>query len=468
MIKKSDAESVLLKALSSGGDFAEIFIEDRDELNINMKDRVVQSVSSVHLFGAGIYLLGGLQAVYAYTNDLSLPSLLHTAEQAAGLFSVRQKQGAVESPQKRMDCANPTRIKVYPSEVSHQEKITVLKFVDAVSRAAGKGIRSINLDYFDTDQRVEIFNSEGLWTGDRRITSRIRLTPTVLHDGRSFSLWRDYCHPAGFEVMQCEADLEDFASSFLKRNEIMFQAVDAPSAYVPVVIEAGGGGTFFHEACGHSLETTIVASGNSTFSGKLGQQVASEKVTLIDDGTLPGRYGSAAIDDEGYPTQRNVLIEKGILKGYLIDRMGGRKMNMAPTGSGRRQNYTYAPAARMSNTFLEAGSDDDDEMIRSMDEGLFAVGIGGGNVNSVTGEFALAVSEGYWVKNGEISVPVRGMMLTGKGIEALMRVDRVGKNLKPEFGGFCGAGSGLVCTTAFQPRIRISGMLVGGKGEKAL
>lgn len=231
---------------------------------------------------------------------------------------------------------------------------------------------------------------------------------------------------------------------------------------MPVVIAGGFGGVIFHEACGHSLEATSVAPGMSEFAGKLGHQIASPCVTAIDDGTMPNEWGSENIDDEGTPTTRLTLIENGVLKNYMVDRLNGLKMGMAPTGSGRRQDYTYAPTSRMRNTFIAAGQDDEEEMIRTMGDGLFAKTMGGGSVNPATGEFNFSVREGYLVRDGKIVSPVRGASLIGRGSEILMRIDRVGREMTMEQ-GVCGSLSGSVPTNVGQPTIRVSKLTVGGK-----
>ena len=218
----------------------------------------------------------------------------------------------------------------------------------------------------------------------------------------------------------------------------------------------------FHEACGHSLEATSVATGDSEFSGKLGQQIAASCVTALDDGTIPNEWGSENIDDEGTPTTKLVLIENGILKNYMIDRLNSRRMQMPVTGSARRQDYSYAPTSRMRNTYIAAGNDDDGEMIATMGDGLYAKSMGGGSVNPATGEFNFAVQEAYIVKDGKIDHPVRGASLIGRGSELLTRIDRVGKHMKMAQ-GMCGSLSGSVPTNVGQPMIRVSAITVGGR-----
>lgn len=463
MLTQGEIKTVLEYALSSGGDFAEIFFEDRDENNIKSSDRIMRGMTSVKIHGAGIYVLCGVKSVYVYNNNTSYSSLIDTARQAAELLSslkrVALKDEIVFSMEKHK---SPNPVVLYPSEVNCIEKQRVVRETDLAARSAGLEIRQLNVDCFDTDQRILIANSEGLYTQDRRVTSRLRIQATVGEAGRYLYDWDDYTKPMGFEAFRVKENYTEFASGFIKSIAKKINALSVAPCIVPVVFEAGSCGTLWHESCGHPLEASAIASNQSEFAGHLGQQVASPKVTLIDDGTMKGMYGSSSIDDEGHKTRRNILIENGILKGYLCDRLGGRRLSMASTGNGRRQNYTYAPSARMTNTYLAPGNDDEDEMIRSIDQGLFVTKIGGGNGGR---EFSVEVSEGYWIKNGQIDHQVKGLMLNGKGIDIIKLVDRVGSKLVPEKGGFCGAVSGLCCTTSFQPRMRISSMSIGGEGR---
>lgn len=391
-----------------------------------------------------------------------MSSLMHGVDKAGELLGACKKQEIDKIVFTPVKASNPCPVQIYPSTVSHKEKIRLLEETDKASSDESENVKHVSVDYFDTDQRVTIANTDGEWAEDRRVTSRIRFAPTLVNEMGTMSRWSDYVKPMGFEAFD-EPLYIDFARRLVRDIRDSMYADEAPSGYFPVVLDAGACGTFFHEACGHQLESQSVASGNSIFVGKIGQQIGSEKLTVIDDGRYPGLYGSAAIDDEGMPRQRNVLIENGILKSFLVDRLGSRKLNVPRTGSGRRQGYAYAPAARMSNTYLDAGPDDDDEMIKSLPEGLFVTELGGGTGGS---EFTLMANKAYLIKNGKIERQVKGAMLTGKGAETLFKIDRVGKTLKTDDGGgFCGGASGLCPTTAFQPRIRVMGMVVGGKGQ---
>ena len=242
----------------------------------------------------------------------------------------------------------------------------------------------------------------------------------------------------------------------------MLKAGYCPAGRMAVAIENGFGGVIFHEACGHSLEASSVAYGQSEFAGKLGLRVACPKVTAVDDGTIPGAWGSVNIDDEGTPSRRNVLIENGILKSYLVDRFNGRRMGMPSTGSARRQSYLFEPTSRMTNTFLLNGPDRNEDIIASIEYGLYAKSMGGGSVNPVTGAFNFSVREGYLIRNGKVCEPVRGASLIGNGAEVLSAIDMVGQNLATAQ-GMCGSSSGSIPTDVGQPLIRVSSITVGGR-----
>jgi len=463
MINEKEMRLVLERALASGGDFAELFFEDRNETNIKYTGGAVQGINSIYLYGAGLYLLSGSQYVYVYSNNTSFASLMKLADKAAELIEIQIK-AAVQIPGalSYKPAVNPNSVLIYPSTVENHSKIKLLEEVDKAARGTGIRVPRLAADYFETDQNVVIANSEGLLTGERRVTSRVRLQVTVEDGGSSFFNWEDYTRPQGFEAFREQNALAEFARDMVLRTRETMNAGTVPSCTVPVVLEAGSCGTLWHESCGHSLEASAIAARSSAFVDKLGQKVASDKVTLLDDGTIPGLYGSSAIDDEGHPRQSNILIENGILKQYMCDRYHGRLIGMNSNGCGRRQNYTYAPTSRMSNTFLAAGDDDDDEMIRSIPEGLYVRRIGGGTGGM---QFSLEVKEGFWIKNGQIDRQVSGLMLTGSGIDVIKKIDRVGRTLVHEKnGGFCGAASGLIPTTTSQPRVRISEMAIGGEG----
>ena len=311
------------------------------------------------------------------------------------------------------------------------------------------------------DQKILIANTDGLCVEDRRVRTRLGISAVASKDGENQMGFEGPGRSMGFEMFN-DIDVEKYGIEAARTAVTMLHAKDCPAGKMTVAIDNGFGGVLFHEACGHSLEATSVAKGNSEFANKIGEQIASSKVTAIDDGTIENAWGSINIDDEGEKARKNVLIENGILKGYMIDKLNGRRMGMKPTGSGRRQSYKYAPTSRMTNTYIAAGNDNPEDIIKSMDEGLYAKKLGGGSVNPVTGEFNFSVSEGYLVKNGEIQEPVRGASLIGKGSEILMNIDMVGKNLV-QAQGMCGSSSGSIPVNVGQPMIRVKNITVGGR-----
>ena len=306
-----------------------------------------------------------------------------------------------------------------------------------------------------------IANSEGLLTEDRRIRTRLAIRSVASNGVENQTGAEGPGAAKGYEIFET-VDPEYYGKEASRTAVTMLHARNCPAGPMTVAIENGFGGVIFHEACGHSLEATAVAKGNSVFAGKLGLKIASDKVTAIDDGTEPGQWGSLNIDDEGTPTRKNILIENGILKGYMIDMLNGRRMGMASTGSGRRQSYRYAPTSRMTNTYIAPGEDSNEDIIASISEGLYAKKMGGGSVNTVTGEFNFAVAEGYLIKNGVIQEPVRGASLIGKGADILMKIDMVGKDLACGQ-GMCGSVSGSIPTNVGQPLVRVSEITVGGR-----
>ena len=460
MPHQGELNQILMRALRTGADFSEIYLEDRFDVTARCVEGRIKDVTSLHIHGAGIYILKGNRSVYVHTNDTSLNGLIDLADKAAEILPF----SAVNSLKKNIPfieqkTENPVPAEIHPRGIDTIKKLRVIREMDKAARGAGT-VRNLKVVYFDSCQNIKIANSEGLLAEDERIRSRVRLDLTVEKDNEYLFEFNDFAGPCGFELFN--EDYSGFARNCVASMTARLTARPLASCVVPVVIEGGSGGVLWHEACGHSLESDNVITGRGEFGGKIGLKVASEKVTLIDDGSIPGMYGSEGIDDEGYPTRRNLLIEKGILKGYLCDRKGARILGTKPTGRGRRGGYSFAPAARMHNTFLAAGSDDEEEMIRTMGDGLFVKDFGGGNSGV---DFSIEAKEAYWVKAGEISHQVKGITLSGNSLEIIGRVDRVGKKLVQEKGGsFCGGPSGLLPTTAFQPRIRISEMSVGGMG----
>lgn len=460
MIEQSAASLALEAAVATGGDFAELFAEDRDSGSYTMVDGRMENVTSSRECGAGIRVLLGTTSVYAYTNDLSEAGLVETAKQAAAAVNGAQRRISISFSAERKELSGAARIP--HASVSPADKLGLLRKAHAA--AQGNSISQVKVWLIEGEQRVTIANTEGLWAQDLRVRTRFGAQAIASGVSEAQTGFEAPGYSMGYEMFDI-VDVETEAQKAAACARTMLMADLCPAGRFPVVIDGGFGGVIFHEACAHALETTSVGKGNSVFCGKIGQQIAATCVTAVDDGTLPGEWGSTTLDDEGRESQRTVLIENGILKSYLVDRMGARRIGMPETGSGRRQGYAYAPTSRMTNTFLEARDDDEEAILASVPEGLYAKTMGGGSVNPLTGEFNFAVREGYWIKNGTIDRPVRGATLIGKGAEVLMNIDRVGR-LMWLGAGVCGSASGSVPTCVGQPMIRISEMTVGGKGVK--
>jgi len=459
MLSKTLIKDVLGRALSSGGDFAEIFVEDKISNNLSMIDGKMERIVSGRDFGVGIRIFKGFRSIYVYCNDSSRSSLLECAEKAASALGSITSDISINLTERINPNIHP--VLYVPSSVENSRKIKVIKKANDAAKNYSEEIAQVLVNYIDWDQKVLIANSEGLLTEDRRVRTRLMIKSVASNGVENQTGSEGPGAAKGFELFEY-VDPEYYGREASRSAVTMLHARNCPAGRMTVAIENGFGGVIFHEACGHSLEATAVAKGNSVFAGKLGQKIASDKLTAVDDGTEPGQWGSLNIDDEGTPTRKNILIENGILKSYMIDKLNGRRMGMESTGSGRRQSYRYAPTSRMTNTYIAPGEDSNEDIIASISEGLYAKKMGGGSVNPVTGEFNFAVAEGYLVKNGIIQEPVRGASLIGKGADILMKIDMVGKDLACGQ-GMCGSVSGSIPTNVGQPLIRVSEITVGGR-----
>lgn len=459
MISREICQRVLQKAVSTGADYAEIFAENTVNHVINMIADKVDSINDAVIAGAAVRVYKGLRSVMASTVDMSEAGLLRCAESAAEALGQGEAQIDIVLQERLFGDIHP--VKIVPSSVPNQAKVAILKEGYFAAREYDSAVKQVTGGLLDVDHNILIANSEGLYTQDRQIRTRMFISAVAEMNGETQT---GSCAPGrrmGLEMFNT-IDPKNVGIHAARQAVTMAGAGYCPAGVMPVAIENGFGGVIFHEACGHSLEATSVALGQSQFTGKMGQKIANEKVTAIDDGTIPGAWGSINIDDEGTPAQRKVLIENGVLKSYMIDKFNGRRMGMASTGSSRRQSYRFTPTSRMTNTYIAPGQDKDADIIASIAYGLYAKEMGGGSVNPITGEFNFAVNEGYLIRNGKICEPVRGASLVGKGSEIIQNIDMVGANL--DMGqGMCGSSSGSVPTNVGQPLIRVSSITVGGR-----
>jgi len=461
MLNKQLVEDTLNAALSTGGDFAEIFVEDRTDNNINLIGGKIENISSGRTYGVGIRIFKGFNSVYAYTNKSDKESLIATAKKAAAAMLGEHMDITLNLIKE--DVINNHKIIKMPSKVEKALKIEAMMKAYNAAKNYDELINQVSVRHMDHEQNIMIANSEGLWKEDTRVRTRMFITATA-QKGNEMQV--GYLGPGamkGFEFIE-NLDIEGTAKEAARIATTMVNAGYCPSGKMPVIIDNGFGGVIFHEACGHGLEATAVAKGRSIYCDKVGQKIASDVVTAIDDGTQANEWGSINIDDEGTPSQKNVLIENGVLKGYMIDKLNGRRMKMASTGSGRRESYKYAPTSRMTNTYIAAGKDKKEDIFANTEKGLYAKYMGGGSVDPSTGEFNFAVLEGYLIENGKITTPVRGATLIGKGIEILQNIDMASDNL--DYGqGMCGSSSGSVPTNVGQPLLRVKEITVGGREE---
>lgn len=454
MIKETTAEKILDYILSHGGDFGEVFYEDTSFTKLRMTGKEIETVSAGNETGTGIRIFQNGASLYFYTEGGEEETLFRLLKEnwkggkpQVGTFGFASQGRKYYGDQDLRQAGLPEK-----AALAERCNLAGLSVSDRISR--------MSTLYTDMDQQVFIANTEGLCAQDRRNKTRLYIAATAKDGG---STGNSYIGPGamrGFEYYEMIRP-EDWAKKAAEGALNMLHAAPCPTGRMPVVIANGFGGLFFHEACGHSLEASAVADGASEFSGLLGQRVATEKVTLIDDGSMEGEWGSLHMDDEGNLTRRNVLIEKGILKGYMVDRFNGMKLGMEPTGSARRQNYRFMPTSRMTNTYIAPGEDSLEDMIASVERGIYVKSINAGSVNPETGAFNFNTAETYLIENGRIVKPVHGATLIGTGGDILKRVEMVGSDFELRQ-GFCYAASGAVYIGAGQPSVKISEMTVGG------
>ncbi|MFN6991393.1 MAG: TldD/PmbA family protein [Fervidobacterium sp.] len=455
-------EEILATVLKYGGDFAEIFVEDRYSTNLSLKNGKVETAQTGQVFGIGIRGFLGDKVIYAYTNDLSKENILKVARRVGeALGEVKILEISLDL--RKIEIKDRHIVLLRPEEVAKNIKVGYMKRAYEAAKKYSPIISQVVVNYWDYSQNVLIANSEGIFVTDKRVRTRLMINAVAMRDGQMESGFYGPGAGMGPEFLE-RIDVEQAGVRAARIAVRMVDAEPAPAGKMTVVISNEFGGVIFHEAVGHALEASSVARGMSVFAGKLGQKVAADCVSAVDDATIPNAWGSANVDDEGTPTQRNLLIENGVLKGYMIDKIGSRRMGMPSTGSGRRQDYTFAPTSRMSNTFILPGDYHPEEIIASVDFGLYAKTMGGGSVNPATGEFNFAVNEGYLIENGKITKPVKGATLIGKGYEIIQKIEMVGNDVA-RGQGMCGSYSGSIPADVGQPTIKVREIIVGGRNK---
>ena len=459
MLDKMDISLILRRALAGGGEFADLYFEEGRSTSVICEDGKIEKVLAGTDRGVGLRVISDLRTAYAFTNEVTEASLLQLAETVSHAVKGKIFDRALNMGDKTVNIGFP--IQLPPDGIELADKVALVNLADRTARSVDARIRQVMAIYRDGMVRYQFANSLGEFIETRR-TGTLFVVQAVAADGNVIQTGYETMGASrGYEIFR-ERGAEEIALAAAGRAVMMLSAGRAPAGPMPVVLSSKAGGTMVHEAVGHGLEADLAQAGMSVYTGKVGEQVASALVTVLDDATIPYARGTFPFDDEGTPGQKTVLVENGILKGYLYDRLAAMKDGCASTGNGRRESYQQRPIVRMSNTLIAPGNSAPEEIIRSVDKGLFVEKMGGGQVNTVNGEFVFEVSEGYLIENGEIAAPVRGATLTGNGPDVLKRIVMVGTDLG--FGiGTCGKDGQGVPVADAQPTLLISEITVGGK-----
>ncbi len=451
-------ERVLSGAVERGGDMAEIFVEDQASRTAVRDDGRIESLSSGARRGAGIRVVVGETTGFAHTADLSEHGLLEAARAAA---AVARQGGGGTRPAALEDLrSHQSMVSRFPEDVATAEKLDLLAQADDAARSQGGSISQVQASYAEGRRRILVASTEGTFASDDQVRTRFNVTCIATGDSGLQMGYESLARTEGFEMFDA-VDIAGLAEVAATRAIAKLAARPAPSGQVPVVLAGGSGGVLFHEACGHGLEADHIVKDSSVYCGKLGELVASPLVTLVDDGTVGGEWGTSSIDDEGRPAQRNVLIENGVLTDFMWDWMRARKEGRPSSGNGRRETYQHLPMVRMTNTFLLAGDEDPEEIVAQTPDGVYVAKLGGGQVNTATGDFVFGTNEAYLIEGGRITEPLRDANLIGNGPEILRRIDALGNDFSM-MPGTCGKDGQSVPVGCGQPTLRITGVTFGG------
>jgi TldD protein len=458
LVEPQVAAAVLSRALARGGDFAELYSEERSGFTVSLDDGRIERPQSGRERGASVRVVDGDATYFGHVDGLAEPDLLALADSVSQALKQEAKEAAMPPPaipRPQHEIAQP------PDAVDVQRKVQLLRACDEAARSAGSEIAQVSAGYSEARRSVAIFNSAGFAAADDRTRVRLGVQVVAKRGDRVETGHETLGGHAGFELVESRA--ADIAGSAARKALATLDAVDAPAGKMPVVVGNGFGGVLLHEAIGHGLEADAVQKKASFYAGRVGQKLAEDFVTAYDDGRKANAWGSDGIDDEGTPTQQTTIIKDGMLVSYLYDMLRARKEKRLSTGNGRRESFRHLPVPRMTNTYFAPGEATPEELIAGVDKGLYAVSFGGGQVEPATGDFVFGVSEGFLIEGGKVTSPVRGATLIGNGPDALAAIDGIAGDLEIA-SGFCGKGGQRVPAGVGQPHVRIRALTVGGTG----
>jgi TldD protein len=458
---KEDLEKALQAALSRGAEFAEVYLERRISDTVRVEEQLVRESSRGVLAGAGVRAVVGDKIGYAYADGLGVEGMIEAAAIAGEIAARGATAGPVSLAEVRA-AEEYSTTRIFPLEVEAKKKIELAFSADAAARARDQRITQAFIALIDEDKSILIANSEGINVSDHQILTTLRVSAIAESNGARQRGFRSLSGRKGYELFEKESPAE-VAADASRQAVTLLDAREAPAGTMVVVLGNGRGGVLLHEAIGHGFEGDFIRKKTSLFTGRIGEKVAVEGCTIIDDATIPGARGTINVDDEGTPGQRTVLVENGVLKGFIYDKLNARLMSTVSTGNGRRQAYKYMPVPRQTNTFMLGGDAAPEEIIASVKKGLYAKNIGGGQVDIASGNFVFEVTEGYLMENGKVGQPVRGANLIGNGAEILKKIAMIGNDFALEAGGgTCGKMGQAVPVMDGLPTIKISEITVGG------
>ena len=456
-MQKKDYEELLNYSLRTGADYAEVYYEESATNTLRMLDSKLDTIDSSNGKGVGIRITKGDESYYTSTDIITKDNCKRIIDNV--LKNLPKGKARTVILESLVD--KTKKVKIPHADYPMMMKKELLHKIDDTARRVSSLVNQVSTGIVETDREFTIANSNGMFKKSNSTLTRIITTVYSEKDGEKQNEFVDYAGSVGYEILD-SFPLKEIITKTAKTAVEKLDAKDFKGGELPVIIAPGFGAVIFHEACGHGLEATSVAPHVSVFADDLGKKIASDKVTLIDDGTIENEWGSFSIDDEGNIPQKNILIENGVLKKYLVDQFNSKEMNMESNGCGRRQNYHYPTTSRMSNTYLAPGNDKVEDMIKSIELGVFCEKMSGGSVNTATGDFNFAVDTARLIEKGKVKGLLKGITLIGNSKEILKNVEMVSDDLVIS-AGYCGSKSGMIPVTIGQPTIKVSKIVVGGK-----